>query len=211
VALFEPAAAISLALEGGYQNNPKDKGNYNSLGVLVGTNHGISAKFFEQYFNYVPTVADMKALTAQTAQEIFYLLRWYKYSLSELTDQTTANHVFDLFVNHSPTGATKIVQDSLTSLGYMDFGGPGWGAMTRSQVNLASNEQHNNFNNALVQTRIKYYNSLLSDPDNQEFITGWIIRAKKFLPVIVAGAAVLTVVFVLTLAGLFIASEIKGK
>ena len=59
MAKFDPAYSIVLRLEGGYQNNPADKGNYNSLGDLVGTKYGISAPVLEQWIGRPPTKMDM--------------------------------------------------------------------------------------------------------------------------------------------------------
>ncbi len=183
MAFYAPAAAIVFKNEGGYQDNPSDKGNYNAYGFLVGTNYGISAPFYAEYFGYQPTVSDMINLTQDKARLIFKSLRWDKYGIGEIQDQDTANHIFDLFVNHSPKGASQIVQDTLTAVGYTDFGGAGFGPMTRGQINLAVNQDQNKFNTVLVDQRKAYYNYLVSkDPSQLTFLAGWLARAEQFTP-----------------------------
>jgi len=55
--------------EGGYQNDKADNGNKNSLGQIVGTNRGISARTYEGIIGRPPTVEDMKAITPKIARK----------------------------------------------------------------------------------------------------------------------------------------------
>ncbi len=96
---FKKAAAVTLNLEGGYQNLKKDSGNYNSKGQLVGTNKGISAKTYEKWIKRVPTVADMKAITKETALEIYRQWYWKPIGVEALKDQQLATFIFDYAIN----------------------------------------------------------------------------------------------------------------
>jgi hypothetical protein len=51
---FNLYKSTALLFEGGFQNISSDNGNYNSLGVLAGTNLGISARFYETILGYPP-------------------------------------------------------------------------------------------------------------------------------------------------------------
>jgi len=70
--------------EGGYTNNPKDKGNYTKSGKLVGTNKGISAKTYEAVFGKEPTVEDMKNITQEQAAKIYRDEYYKRYKIDEL-------------------------------------------------------------------------------------------------------------------------------
>jgi hypothetical protein len=70
--------------EGGYTNNPKDKGNYTKSGKLVGTNKGISAKTYEAVFGKEPTVEDMKNITQEQASKIYRDEYYKRYKINEL-------------------------------------------------------------------------------------------------------------------------------
>ena len=64
-----------LVAEGGFQNNPKDDGNY-ANGVLIGTNRGITPAALANYKNVnisTITVDDIRGVTEETAKEIFKL------------------------------------------------------------------------------------------------------------------------------------------
>lgn len=107
---FAPTLSVN---EGGYQDIPADRGNYNSNKDLVGTNHGISAPVLERYLGYPPSVFDMKFLSYETAKNIFKSLFWDKMRASQINDQAVAETMVDHGINSSPYRATKIAQQVL--------------------------------------------------------------------------------------------------
>lgn len=113
--LFIP---ILQQVEGGYQNLVKDKGNYNSLNQRVGTNFGISARFYEGIINRPPTVADMKAITKAKAQQLYKIYFWDDVHGDSLANQSVANLITDHAVNGGEGSIGKIVQRILVN----DFG-----------------------------------------------------------------------------------------
>ncbi len=107
---FVPTLSVN---EGGYQNIPEDKGNYNSNNELVGTNHGISAPVLERYLGYPPSVYDMKYLSYETALNIFKSQFWDKMNGDLIQNQAVAETVIDHGINSSPYRATIILQEVL--------------------------------------------------------------------------------------------------
>lgn len=77
---FLMCAADVLQVEAGYQCDPKDRGNYTgaavNVGVLVGTNRGISAPILARWRKTPVTAADMRALTREEALAIYEALFW---------------------------------------------------------------------------------------------------------------------------------------
>lgn len=118
MALFEPAYRLTSQNEGGYQKISSDPGNFNSLGELVGTNYGISARFYERVIGRPPSEADMKDISKSEAESIYKKHFWEAYDLDEIKSQIIANQVFDMFVNHAPDTAYNIIRNALRKYGY---------------------------------------------------------------------------------------------
>ena len=72
-AQLELALLLVKDFEGGYQKLPSDTGNYTYSGKLVGTNRGISAKAFQDFFGYEPTENDMRNLTQAQALSLIHI------------------------------------------------------------------------------------------------------------------------------------------
>lgn len=96
-----------LEAEGGYQANPADSGNYNSLHQLVGTNRGISAPTYESWIGHPPTAAEMKAISLETALDIYEVDYWDYLGLDNLQSQYIAEIVCDHGINAGPSRAGK--------------------------------------------------------------------------------------------------------
>lgn len=110
MAIFERAYTLTAANEGGYQKDPNDPGNYNSRDQLVGTNHGISARFYEDLLGYPPSEAEMRAISKEEARAIYKEHFWDQYRYSQLENQDLANQIFDITVNHGYGNALDLVQ-----------------------------------------------------------------------------------------------------
>lgn len=101
--------------EGGYQNLINDKGNYNSKGERVGTNHGISAKFYEKIIGRPPSIDDMKAITKFNAHLLFENEFWGKVRANDIQSQAVAEMIADHAINANPKVTAKMVQTTLNS------------------------------------------------------------------------------------------------
>ena len=99
---------LDPAHEGGYQANPKDRANWTSgivgVGTLVGTNGGITALDMPG--------ADIKHLT-QDQTIAFYLDRYWKPFYSQITSQLVSNKLFDMGVLFGVGTAVKCIQTAL--------------------------------------------------------------------------------------------------
>lgn len=187
---FESSIVKILQSEGGYQANAADTGNYNSLSQLVGTNYGISAPVLESYLGRPPLPIDSMNLSVDQAKDIYLNKYWLANNLQDIADPFTAGHILDLFINHGSFQASKIVQMALDSLGFKDYGGSGWGPMTRAEINrvhlLGKSTQ---LNEMIVKHRTNFYHSLAEkDISQEQFLTGWLSRANKWIPVAAAGS-----------------------
>jgi lysozyme family protein len=173
MASFEIAVNLTLQHEGSYQANPKDKGNYNSKGVLIGTNYGISAPTLENYLNYPPTAEQMKILPRALAEKIYRSNYWDNYRLSDIVSQQVANQLFDINVLQGPSKMADIAQDALNKIGYSITNDKSFGPKTRELINKAIVDgKKDALNNEMVRAREVF---LASD-----YWTGWLTRAKSF-------------------------------
>lgn len=168
--LFIP---ILQKIEGGYQNLSGDKGNYNSLNQRVGTNFGISARFYEGIIGRPPTVADMKAITKSRAQQLYKIHFWDDVQGDILKNQSIANLIADHAVNSGESPIGTIVQRILRN----DFGKDikidgDIGSVTARAINSVNQAQ---LFDKIKAARKSYYYSL-----GGEFLASWLNRLKQF-------------------------------
>lgn len=116
MAEFKQAQQIVGINEGGYQNDPRDDGNYYK-GKLIGTNWGISAPTLAQYLGKVPSVADMKNLSRKTAEEILRIHYWLANHLDRLSNQSVANLIYDGVVNQGVGGTRVLIEKAVRTIG----------------------------------------------------------------------------------------------
>lgn len=173
-----------LENEGGYQNDPADKGNYHK-GVLIGTNWGISAPVLAGWLGRTITADDMRNLSEEDAREI-YERRYLSGPRIHTLPEPVQTFVLDAAVNHGPGTAIKLLQRVLNAaeFGPVDVDGV-IGPATRNVVNEALTAMGNYLMNALVDERIAFYRAIVQrDPTQRRFLAGWIRRAESFrLPV----------------------------
>lgn len=162
MANFNTAIELILKHEGGYVNDPSDRGGE--------TKYGISKKSYPEL--------DIASLTKEHAKEIYSQDYWIPIKGDLINDQSIANHVLDLKVNSGRAGV-KVVQDTLFSMG-KNIGVDG---LIGGQTILALNSVNPiEFNNKLVEKRIDFYKNIVAnDPLQYKFLNGWIKRASSFL------------------------------
>lgn len=173
MANFETARKRVMLAEGGYQANPNDSGNYNSRGQLVGTNWGVSAPVYEAWIGRAPSVADMKAMSQNTAIQIYRTRYWDRIMGDAINNQAVADIFLDGAINHGVTTAVKMMQ---RVLGVLADGNVG--AITINALNtLPAAQVYNGFKKARED---KYYQIVRDNPSQNTFLTGWLNRLAKF-------------------------------
>lgn len=94
--------------EGGFQNDPDDKGNYVD-GKLIGTNLGISAAQYERLFGEKPTEEKMKALTKEEVDAAYKKEYWDANRVGEMPPELQ-EIAMNMFVMTSPKNVIKAIQ-----------------------------------------------------------------------------------------------------
>jgi len=118
MANFDSFISSIQQAEGGFQKFKADKGNYNSLGQLVGTNHGISAKLYESIIGRPPSESDMRRITKSEALAIFKTRYWDKLKADYINSQAIAETLVDHGINAGVRSAGKLMQRTLNEIGY---------------------------------------------------------------------------------------------
>jgi len=198
-ATFQSFYPLLSELEGGFQKIASDPGNYNSLGELVGTNYGISARLYETVIGYPPKEHDIRSITKDEARDIYKQLFWNDNQASRIESQAVANTVIDMQVNSGR--GIKIAQEVLRDEFNLDISVDGVvGDQTIGAINSVDPAAFvNEYNHA----RIKYYLSI----GNSEWIDIWLKRVKKF-SVRNSGLISITGILLLTLIGFSIYKEL---
>lgn len=174
MASFEAYKPLLLQVEGGYQAHPEDSGNYNSLGQLVGTKYGISAPVYETYINRPPSVSDMKAITKNTALQIYKINYWDASKGDYFINQSVANLVVDHAVNAGVGAAGKLVQRTLNNeFGYNLAVDGVIGNATMAAINNAMQDV---LHARLLEAREAFYLQI-----GGPFVSGWLYRLSKFV------------------------------
>lgn len=167
-AFFEKAVNQILEIEGGYVNNPKDKGG--------ATKYGITEKVARQNgFIY-----EMRNLTKVKAKEIYKKEYWDKIGVN-CESFNISFLLFDFAVNSGVKTAVKHLQNALNSLlkGMIEpliidgvAGKKTQSAMDYINANGFFSEK---LQSLLISERLKFYTSLSKTQFN-EFGKGWINR-----------------------------------
>jgi len=172
---FDRAVALVLKKEGGYQKHPKDSGNYNSAGRLVGTNLGIAAPTYERYLKRPPSEQDMRTLTVETAKDIYRRLYWDAIRADVIDSEALAISVFDWYVN-AGNPAIRYLQRiaGVKADGKM-------GPVTMRAVNeYIRTVGEKEALRIYTEYRERFYRDLVTKrPSNKVFLAGWLARVRK--------------------------------
>lgn len=199
MATFSEFYPVLSEMEGGFQKIASDEGNYNSRGELVGTNYGISARFYENHTGITPSEQDMRNITEEEAKDIYHDVFWNGNRGSQIHSQAVANTVIDMQVN---TGqGIRIAQEVLVdefdkNIAIDGISGPN----TINAINSVDSAQ---FVNEYNYARTKYYLSI----GNSEWIDIWLERVKQF-SVRNSGLISITGLFFLTFIGFSIYKKV---
>lgn len=164
--------------EGGYVNNPNDKGGETNFGITINTarSNGYTGA--------------MRAMSIDIAKAIYKQQYWDKVKGDHLLkiNPCLADWMFNFGVNAGPVRAVKFLQRALNLLNnkqvdYADIpedGGLGQGTLSSLQAyaNRRKEEGVKNLVVALVSLQINFYLNLSEKDSSQEvFTNGWLSRA----------------------------------
>jgi len=100
---FDDIIKVVLKHEGGYVDDPDDRGG--------ATNWGVTQKVYEDYVGYSCEKEEIKNMNQEVAEEIYFEKFW-KPSKAERLPPEIRQTYFDMCVNHGQGGAVKILQQA---------------------------------------------------------------------------------------------------
>lgn len=104
---FKPIVEKTFKFEGGFQNSASDSANY-CKGTLIGTNRGISAIGYAGYLGRCPTVAEIKAITPEIAENVYKKNYWNPVQGDTIKSQSVAHIMFDSHIASGGEGIKRI-------------------------------------------------------------------------------------------------------
>lgn len=177
---IQPAYNRVFKDEGGFQQDPADSANYVN-GKLIGTNRGISALAFYDFYKRVPTVQDMRKLTEAQARQIYKAKYWDKIQGDALKNQSVAELIFQYVIGSgvggglssvrkvvNATNGTKIMQETGTPL-------------TGNEAKLINGLNQKTLHHNLIQKRLQVFRDIVAKhPEKQKFLKGWTSRVNRY-------------------------------
>jgi lysozyme family protein len=164
---FNIAVAITLEHEGGFQNDPKDSGNWTGgkvgVGTLVGTKYGITPLD-------MPGV-DIANITPSQAFA-FYAKKYWSPLYAQINSQSVANKLFDLGVLFGVGTAVKMFQHTV-QIAQDGVFGPATLAATNQQDALVLLVGFEDAMAAYAQTVAQFH------PNDAEDVKGWLARIRS--------------------------------
>lgn len=160
---FNKYFPILLSKEGGYVNDPTDRGAETNKGLTI----AVFKENAQKLLGIAPTSANLKALTDKQASILYKALYWDRINGDKINNQSIANFIFDWAVNSGVGIASKKVQ------GLLGIPADGViGDFTVSKINSASQEK---LFNDLKESRRAFFKSIVqNNPSQIKYLNGWI-------------------------------------
>ena len=172
-ATFDRCLGVVFDAEGGFSDNPDDRGGP--------TNFGISAGFLES-IGYDKTPEE---LTRDEARELYQKYFWGPVRGDDLPPPV-ALVVFDMAVNSGVKTAVRRLQYVLNNYQAMDVDGA-MGPRTLAAVQSAYHQYNTIFLGELLNSRREYYADLIRKNSSRGvFARGWNNRLNKLLMAVVS-------------------------
>ena len=165
---FEKAFEDVVGIEGGYSDNPNDKGGKTKYGITEAVARAFGYK------------GHMRDLPLPVAKEIYQKKFWSPF-FDELKSELLAFHLFDATVNHGYGNMSKILQRAINALHPGDpLKVDGFaGKVTFDLAKKTNQERVFYLFNAY---RAKFYLDLIEKrPSDEEFVFGWLKNRVTFI------------------------------
>ncbi|BBU27058.1 hypothetical protein BTHE68_07920 [Burkholderia sp. THE68] len=172
---FKSISPIILRHEGGYVNNPNDRGGPTKYGITLATWQA----YAQEDVGIDPTLENLKNLTMDQAETIYLKRYWEPKGFCRFNDMRVALMVYDWIITSG--GAAKQVQDLLNNTydARVDADGA-MGNQTVQAINGIVDQEA--LLNEIADLRKQYYTALtLRNSSQLVFLRGWLNRVDDCL------------------------------
>lgn len=162
--------------EGGYVNHPNDRGGPTKYGITLAT--------FESWLGRQCSADDVKAISKETAAEIYMSDYFFKPGIHKLPVQLH-DFMLDASVHHGPHNAVKkVLQETMLRNGTNTGGIDGIIGPKTIAATIKSMDYHGSqFIAQLIKTRIDYVERIAErDKSQHVFLAGWKNRIEALMP-----------------------------
>ena len=164
---YKKLVPFILKWEGGFVNNPNDKGGATNKGVTIAT--------FRQYYGSSKTIDDLKHITDDQWNHIFKSGYWDKCKADQINNQSVANIIVDWAYMSGVSTAIKTVQKIL---GCKVDGIIGPKTIAAINGHRVPKQLFYDIQRARVEF---YYNIVAKRPANKVFLKGWMNRLNALI------------------------------
>jgi lysozyme family protein len=160
---FEEALKFTLGEEGGYVDDPRDRGGATNRGITQGSydswrgSHGLASQ-------------DVRQISDREVRDLYREQFWDAGHCGELPMPLAISH-FDWCVNHGPGGALATLQQAI---GVTPDGL--WGPATESAAGKSSSTAYIRYD---ALRRQWYLKRAAEAPDQVAFLKGWLKRVDR--------------------------------
>lgn len=161
-----------LRREGGFVNNPDDRGGATNMGITIGT--------LSRWMGQEATAAEVQALDEGTAREIYRSDYFFRPHLDKLPEGLQP-FMFDSSVHHGQAGAVRMLQRTLRKAGHPVAVDGVVGPQTTAAAHDALGRLGPAFQAMLVdERRQRFVEIAAADPSQKQFLPGWLNRLEEF-------------------------------
>lgn len=163
---WDRAIAFTLKWEGGYVNDPLDRGGATNMGI---TQYVLNAAYASGLVN----CQNVRYLTKAQAMTIYKARYWEAYDWGGYP-QPIDMIMFDCTVNSGIGNAARIAQRACVSLGSkLEIDGK-WGPLSRSALYAQAWERGAALARMLLVKRLNFFDAIVaSRPNQKRFLPGW--------------------------------------
>lgn len=151
-------------LEGGFVNDPSDKGGATMAGVTLNT--------YRRYYGESKTVNDLKNISNAEWNHIMKTGYWDMVRGDEIRNQSIAEIFADWAVNSGPAGIRAFQRAQAIKAD---------GVVGPKTINILNAPNEEVIFNRIKSARESYYRKLaMTDPRQSKFLGGWLNRLRQF-------------------------------
>lgn len=180
--VFEKALSYTLQYEGGWSDDPDDRGGATNFGLTIGfAQETNDLEIFDVDGDGDIDKIDIKNLTHERAHDAYKEYVWDKHDLDSYSPKIAFN-LFDMVVNHGPKNSFKMLQMAICKCGFqIDVDG----AVGNETIGALNQCDQNELVKNLLNIRRDFFRKItVKRPQNQKFLKGWLNRCNAIESII---------------------------